>query len=287
MESATSLGVDNPEEESKDLVIYEMTDGMRTSTKLSAADAYIDGGLFALRLIHLLKIFGSKSCYVNVIEERHKLRDNYSSIFSGLKSLFPIYQKYSKNNHVRLKFLGDLDQRLEPHKHEGDFASDLNILEKETENNDEFTAYFLINYSLDWAIKNQEKFKDLPAINQIVRHTKFQLPTGMMLPPFLSDFSSFVYVQQGSSSSTWSDIQLICLISLAIRSMVINRGTQYFKKYNDSEVNTVRIDREIKAHMHHNNLFSVGNRKPMNGKNSSKIKRSIIAGPIGPEIYEF
>ncbi len=286
-EAAGILEIDNPEEESRELVIYEMTDGMRTSTDLSSADAYVDGGRFALRLIHLLKTFGAKSCYFNVIEERHRLRENYRSIFSGLKQLYPLYEKYSEESRVKLRFLGNLEERLEPSVEDGDFASELKRLESKTEGYGDFTAHFLINYSLDWAMQNREQFRDLPVINQIVRHTKFQFPTGMLLPPFLSDFSSCVYVQQGSSGSTWSDVQLTCLIALALRSMVINRGTQYLKKYSKLELDSVRLEREDRIYMRHNNLFTVGKRALPSSKYPPNTKRIIIAGPFGPEIYEF
>lgn len=271
----------------KDLTIYEMTDGMRTTTDLGGADAYFDGGIFALRLIHLLKVLGGKSCYVNVIEERHKLRRNYDSIFGGLRRLYPVYRRYSRENDVRLRFIGDLGETLEPQGTCGDFATDLKALEDETRSGKKFTAFFLINYSLEWAMRHDEGLRNLPAINQIVRHTKLQVPTGMLLPPFLSDYSSCVYVQQGSSSRTWTDSQLSCLVAVALRSMVLNQGTQYLKKYTPFEVAQIRAEREEKLYLAHRHLFGVRGQFSSDKKILHNPKRAIIAGPLGPEIYEF
>jgi hypothetical protein len=178
-----SLDIYKNREEIRDLVIYEMTDGMRTSTRLEGSKAYFDGGVFCIRFIHMLKLLGMSSCYINVIEEKHTLRDNYKNIFDGLRNLFPIYAEYAKENNVRLVFLGDLSGQLEPKGDHGNFSEDLKKLELQTQENTGFTAYFLINYSLNWAIRNESKFTTVPLQDVIIRHTKLQFPTGMMLPP--------------------------------------------------------------------------------------------------------
>ncbi len=262
----------------KDVVIYEMTDGMRTSTQLEGHNAYYDGGVFCLRFIHALRIMGMTSCYVNVIEEKHTRRDNYAAIFEGLKRLYPIYEEYAQKNNVKLGFLGDLAGSLEPKGYEGNFSKALRQLEERTAKNTGFTAYFLINYSLDWAMKNEARFSAMPLLDVTVRHTKFQFPTGMMLPASKSDFCSLIYVQQGSAGTTWSDTQIVQLIALALRSKMLNSGTQYLKSYREGERDAIRCKRESEMFMVHCKLAE---------KESANLKRAILAGPAGPEIYEF
>jgi hypothetical protein len=262
----------------RDVVIYEMTDGMRTSTQLEGHNAYYDGGIFCLRFIHALRIMGMTSCYVNVIEEKHTHRDNYTAIFEGLKRLYPIYEEYAQKNNVKLGFLGDLAGSLEPEGYEGNFSKALRQLEERTAKNTGFTAYFLINYSLDWAMKNEDRFSAMPPLDVTVRHTKFQFPTGMMLPASKSDFCSLIYVQQGSAGTTWSDTQIVQLITLAIRSKILNSGTQYLKSYREGERDAIRSKRESEMFMVHCKLVE---------KKSANLKRAILAGPAGPEIYEF
>jgi hypothetical protein len=277
-----SLGLEHLDSRSKDVVIYEMTDGMRTSTQLEGDNAYFDGGMFCLRFIHMLRILGMSSCYVNVIEEKHTKRDNYTHIFDGLKKLYPIYEEYAQKHNVRLVFLGDLKGSIEPQGYEGNFSGALKHLESKTEKNTGFTAYFLINYSLDWAMKNESRFASMPMLDVTVRHTKFQFPTGMMLPASKSDFCSLIYVQQGSAGTTWSDEQLVQLIALALRSKVLNSGTQYLKSYKEGERDAIRSKRETELYMVHQKLPSEA---PADAATSTK--RAILAGPAGPEIYEF
>ncbi len=283
-----SLEIENIKEGLKDLVIYEMTDGMRTSTRLEGGNAYFDGGVFCLRFIHMLQILGMSSCYVNVIEEKHTHRDNYSHIFDGLKKLFPIYAEYAKKHNVKLVFLGNLNDSLEPKGYKGNFSEDLKKLETITEKNSGFTAYFLINYSLEWAMRNASRFASVPLLDVTVRHTKFQFPTGMMLPSSKSDFCSLIYVQQGSAGTTWSDEQIVQLIAIALRSKLLNSGTQYLKSYREGERDTIRSQRENELFMIHRQI-APEKQSAATGSSGRKhnIKRAILAGPAGPEIYEF
>jgi hypothetical protein len=218
---------------------------------------------------------------VNVIEEKHTRRDNYSHIFEGLRKLYPIYSEYAMVHNVKLVFLGELNGSLEPTGFEGNFAAELRKLEQKTVANTGFTAYFLINYSLDWAMKNESKFAPMPLLDVTVRHTKFQFPTGMMLPASKSDFCSLIYVQQGSAGTTWSDEQIVQLIALALRSKLLNSGTQYLKSYKDGERDAIRSKREHELFMVHSKLADEKSAKVAN------LKRAILAGPAGPEIYEF
>jgi hypothetical protein len=276
-----ALGIEQCDEKLRDVVIYEMTDGMRTSTRLEGDNAYFDGGIFCLRFIHMLRTLGMSSCYVNVIEEKHTRRDNYAHIFEGLRKLYPIYEEYAKEHNVRLVFLGDLNGSLEPKGFEGNFSGALKQLMAKTEKNNRFTAYFLINYSLDWAMKSEAKFAPMPMLDVTVRHTKFQFPTGMMLPAAKSDFCSLIYVQQGSAGTTWSDEQIVKLIAISLRSKLLNSGTQYLKSYKEGERDAIRSKRENELFMIHKKLPSEPTAATQN------TKRAILAGPAGPEIYEF
>lgn len=296
VEACKALGIDRFEKNVKKTVIYEMTDGMRTSTTLEGSEAYFDGGIFSLRFINILRTLGMPACYVNVIEDRHRKRDNYADIFEGLKKLYRVFDKYAKDYGVKFKFLGDLNIQLEPPSVSGNFATDLKALERKTKNNTNFIAYFLINYSLDWAMENESFFMDLPNINVTIRHTKLQFPTGMMLPPSKSDYSSLVYVQQGSAGTTWTDLQLIYLVALALRSKILNEETQYLKQYEEGEREIIRSQREEGLYFVHRKPVaeqSVYGASPKKVKDisasfsfPSQTKRVMLGGPFGPEIYE-
>lgn len=256
----------DPGDKMKDMVIYEMTDGNRTSTSLDGWKRYVDGGLFALRFVHMLDVLGCKSCYVNVTHERHKQRDNYSDIYEGLRQLVDIYREYAKDNDVKLRFMGDRST-MEP-----ELRDAMEKLETLTSNR-RFAIYFLVNYSARWATATGA-LKNLPDANVIVRHTKGYVNGDMWLHGKL-DNNSFVYVQNGSSHQNWSDQQLIYLIALSFRSMILNAGTHYSKTYGGVEAEEIRKKREVELALKHVRLESNPN------------KRVIIFGPFSPEIYEF
>lgn len=280
------LNIDGSEKNMKNLVIYEMIDGMRTSAELSGIEAYIEGGLFSVRLIRFLKFLGAKACYINVTEEKHKQRSNYPEILEALRQLYPFYEEFVKHYKVKCKFLGRIEESLDDTSL---FMKELRVLEEDTASNAGFTACFLINYSLEWSLQNMDLFEELPDINVVIRHTKFQVPTGMLLPPSKSDNTSLVYVQQGAPSRTWSDHQILCLIALALRSMLLNYGTQYTKTYSAKEREEIRTKREIEAVLVHKQLLEETIKlspSPIAEK-VYRNKRVILGTPFGPEIYEF
>jgi len=280
------LSIKSSEGNMRNLIIYEMIDGMRTSADLGDTEAYIEGGFFSARLIYLLKLLGAEACYINVTEEKHKFRLNYPIILNALGELYPFYEKYAESHNIKLKFLGRTDESTDS---TALFMRELRLLENKTANNTGFVACFLINYSLEWAMQNLNLFKTLPNVNVIIRHTKLQAPTGMLLPPSKSDNTSLVYVQQGAPSKTWSDYQILCLIALALKSMLSNEGTQYTKTYQAEETERIKIKREIEATLVHKQLFGEEKMQRVHllGKNSYRIKRAILGTSFGPEIYEF
>lgn len=280
------LNIKSSEENMRNLVIYEMIDGMRTSADLGDTEAYIQGGFFSARLIYLLKLLGAKACYINVTEERHKFRLNYKTILNALRELYPFYEKYAESYNIKYKFLGKIGESTDDTTL---FMTELKLLENKTANKTGFIACFLINYSLEWAMQNLNLFETLPDVNVIIRHTKLQAPTGMLLPPSKSDNTSLVYVQQGAPSKTWSDYQILCLIALALRSMLSNQGTQYTKTYRAKERDIIKRKREIEAILVHKRLLGEENTQRVHllGENSYRTKRAILGTSFGPEIYEF
>jgi len=275
-----NLDIDGSRENMLELVIYDMTDGTRTSTNLEGPDAYFDGGLFVLRLIHFLRTLGAKYSYVNVIHEGHKERVNYKDIYEGMQRHVDLYGEYAKKNNVMLRFVGKYDTNINPKDINHDLRKDLRELEEMTAINAEHTVHFLINYSTRWAAEEgKELFKMLPEANVIVRHAKGYVNGNMWLFGKL-DSNSFVYSQNGSSNINWSDKQIIMLIALCLRSMLLNKGTHMSKKYEADEKDIVREKREIELSFIHKSFYE-------KSKETKFKKRSIIFSSYGPEVYEF
>ncbi len=280
-DACKSLEIDGSKKNMEELVIYDMTDGTRTSTDLEGPEAYFDGGLFVMRFIHSLKILGAKNSYINVIHEGHKDRINYRDIYAGMRRHVDAYREYALENDVRLRFLGKYDEKIDPKDVDDyDLREDLSDLEKLTASNTGHTAYFLINYSSRWAAEEaSESYKALPEANVILRHAKGYVNGDMWLYGKL-DNNSFVYAQNGSSSLTWSDRQMAWLIALCLRSMLLNRGTHLSKKYVAGESDVLRQKREVELSFVHKSFYdeSVEKKRP---------KRVVIFSSYGPEVFEF
>ncbi|VVB96550.1 Uncharacterised protein [uncultured archaeon] len=274
------LNIDGSRKNMEELVIYDMTDGTRTSTELEGAEAYVDGGLFVMRFIHFLKVLGAKNSYINVIHEGHKNRVNYKDIYEGMRRHVEMYREFAKKDNVMLRFVGNYDTRIDPNDTNYDLRKDLKDLERETGISAQHTAHFLINYSTRWAAEAGREFmKTLPEANVILRHAKGYVNGDMWLFGKL-DNNSFVYAQNGSSNINWSDRQIIMLIALCLRSLLLNRGTHMSKKYEGDEKDIVRKKREIELSLTHKSFHD-------SSKESKFRKRVVIFSSYGPEIYEF
>lgn len=274
LEDASRLSIPDPEARIRELVIYEMTDGTRTSSELGGDDAYVDGGVFCLRLIEICRVLGVQNLYVNVIHTRHKLRSNYQDIYRALVRLVSMYSSYATAKKVTLRFLGNREERLNPQSgHESDLQNELTRLEKVTTTPGGLSVYFLVNYSTKWDAASLHD-ESLPKANVIVRHTKGYVNGDMWLFGKLDD-NTFVYVQNGSSSKNWSDAQLVWLIALALRSKFANEGTHYSMDYTGDTKSRIREDREENLDMRHVQLTN------------DPSKRVVLFSPTGPEIYEF
>lgn len=264
--------------EIKNLVIYEMTDGNRTSTNLKGWEGYFDGGIFCLRFIHFAKILGIKNLYINVIHGRHRFRKNFPDIYKALMKLVPVYEKYARENkEIKWIFVGDYKKPIKPEgKKEIDLTEFLEKLEKETAKRKGMRVIFMLNYSTRWLeTEGKEKWERLPEANVILRHCKGYVNGDMWLPGKL-DRNSFMYVQNGSSSQNFTDQQIVYLIAIALRSYLLNKGTHYFKTYTHSEIELIRKKREKELSFIHRTL-----------EKSEFLKRAIIFSKFGPEIYEF
>ncbi len=280
-EACESLEIKESMGDISELVIYDMTDGTRTSTDLEGPEAYFDGGLFVMRFIHIMKILGAKNSYINVIHEGHKNRANYQDIYAGMKQHVDAYRDYALKNDVRLRFLGNYDEKIDPKDvSDYDLREDLTRLEELTSKNAGHTAHFLVNYSSRWAAdKAGDSYNELPDANVILRHAKGYVNGDMWLYGKLSN-NTFVYAQNGSSSVNWSDRQLVWLIALCLRSMLINKGTHLSKTYAEGESHKLREKREEKLSFIHKSFHE-------ESSESKFPKRVVIFSIYGPEVYEF
>jgi hypothetical protein len=264
------LGVHNPERV-RDLALYELTDGTRTTTGLDGAAAYVNGAEFVLRLAHMLNVLGARTMYVITTARRHRARSNYPEIMAALREVVGMYRTFAREAGVRLRFYGDYQSGDAPET--AGFAKALHGLEQETKDNPGLQLICLVDYAADWACSDPA-WQALPPANVMVRHTKGTINEGTWLPGKL-DGNSFVYAQNGSVSDAWSDMDLMHMVGVAVRSMLAAEGFYFTKEYQGDESAEIRRQRETELAFKHERLTA------------QPSKRLVMFSTVGPEVYEF
>jgi len=274
------LEIENFQKHIPKLIMYLMTDGTRTSTNLSEKEAYMDGAEFSARFLEISKIVGCKDCYVNVFEEFHRFRGNYPKIYAALLRVVPIWKQFAIKKGIKLKFVGKLDEPINPEGFKEDLRIHLKELEELTKDND-FGSYIFINFNREWAEKNRHLFKDWPTVNAVIRFTKgLSAPESMWLPGKIR-YESLIYVQQGSSSLNWSDRQLTFLVALALRAMVKNTPFYARKDYQEKDRERIRRLREKETMFINIDFYD----KELDEGKDAKV--AMIFTEVGPERYKF
>ena len=68
--------------------------------------------------------------------------------------------------------------------------------------------------------------------------------------------------RRGRLESCGGAAQLSYLISIALKNMILNRGTQYLKNYSSVEADAIRSERETRMYMVHKKLYKTGAGQP-------------------------
>jgi len=263
-----NISIDTAIEEVKDLVIYEALDGSRSTIISGQSDIRgIEGALFAVNFIHVLRAMGAKTCLIMVHTSYNRARgeDEFKNILSSVKTGAPFIKKYAMENNIHCSCI------CMNEKHEC-----INLLKDVTEStkNGEFCAHFLFDYNEECV--NDEKWRNiienLPDINVHIRHTKFQFSGGWI--PGKMARSVFLYSQNGTTYSHWETDELVSMVVLALLAKLLHKDEMLDKIYTTTDEISERYElRELK-------LFN----KVIQLRNNPK-KLFIIGSPIG--VYQF
>jgi hypothetical protein len=256
----------------EDVAPYVLTDGTRTSTALTGAEAYLDGARYVLRLASLHQSLGGHVMYALTTGRKHRVRDNYDEIFVAIRRALPLVRSVAMEEGLRISFYGDYT--TSPSAEAARFADEARRVEADTAAHPGLRLVILVDYAADFAARDAA-WRDLPQANVILKHTKGQINDGLWLPEKLRE-NSFVYAQNGSMSSNWSDHDLAYLLATLCRSHQNHAGLQYGKSYvRTGERDAIRRAREEELSFVHRAL-----RDPWS-------KRVVLFSGVGPEVYEF
>ena len=254
--------------EIKDLVIYDILDGTR-STLISKhpISNKLESGLYALNFIHTLKSLCAKNCYIMIHTSYNRGRGakEFKNVLEKILAGAPFIKKYAIQNSVCCLCIGINDKY--------EYNSILKNINESTKNGN-FNSIFLFDYNEEWSLTKEGHniLHNLPDIDVFIRHTKFQI-SGGWIPGKMSK-SVFLYTQNGSTYSNWDSEELVALISLALLAKLLHKGEMLNKSYSsEEEINQRYILRESK----------LLNRVIALRENPKKL--FMIGSPIG--VYQF
>jgi len=264
-----NTSVEDAQESVKELIIYDILDGSRTSlTSKPFIEPKDDIPLFSIALIHTLRVLGAKSCVIMIHTSYNRERgeEELGRVLNIIKSGAELIKQYSTEHDVRCKCLC-MNKNYE-------LIDLLKDVEQQTQNGI-FNAYFLFDYNEEWCV-TEEGFNILnvlPDINVHVRHTKFQ-PSGGWIPGKMRK-SAFLYSQNGTVYSNWEPDELVALVAMALLTKKFNEKEMLSKTYLDfNEIRQRYVKREV-------NLF----REVIRLREGTK-KLFIFGSPIGTyQIY--
>ena len=232
--------VEDAQESVKELVLYDILDGSRTSlTSKPFIEPKDDIPLFSIALIHTLRVLGAESCVImiNTSYNRERGEKEFKRVLNTVKSGAEIIKQYSIEHGIRCNCL------CMNKKHE--LIDLLKDIEQQTQDGT-FNAYFLFDYNEEWSATKEgyNILNTLPDINVHVRHTKFQ-PSGGWIPDKMKE-SAFLYSQNGTVYSNWKSDELVALVAMALLAKKFNEGEGLSKVYSSyDEIRYRYIKREV------------------------------------------
>jgi len=254
-----------------ELVVYSILDGHRSGlpSNYPLKYGYIEGAVFAIRWAKILQSLGAnKQVFMIHTERNRKTEERMAAILGGIQEIAGYFIGTALEAGIRLHYNGH-------GVHDSYELSPIVETAEGITSNGTYDLHFLLNYSEEWAVRNLEEVQKIPDFTTIVRFTKGHL--GGVWIPTKANYASFIYCQNASVSNNWSDVQLIFLSLLALKSYIVNNGTIGSRQYARNEREEIYERRELNA-AHGWVPVYLGNSLP---------KRSIMFFSEGPVTYEF
>ncbi len=267
-ETEIDISVSTALAEFKNLMIYEALDGSR-STVISNQnfDRGIEGALYVINFIHIIKTLGAKTCLIMIHTSynRKRTKNDFKNVLIDIESGATLVKKYAIENNICCSCIC-LNENHEL----------INLLKDVSDSTKagKFYAYLLFDYNEEWVMneKGQNIIKILPNIDVHIRHTKFQFSGGWI--PGKMSRSVFLYSQNGTTFSNWESDEIVTLMALALLTKLLHSGELLTKTYaTKKEIYQRYTSRELK-------LFN----KVINLRENPK-KLFMIGSPIG--MYQF
>jgi hypothetical protein len=209
----------------KDLVLYDIPDGTRSTLSVpTAMDVETDAGMYCLALVHTLASLGAPKAVLltHTIYNRERGPEDTKRFLGIMAHGVEPFRGYARRHKIRMQLHG---------LHEGYELGPLLSKAFPAPASPKFDAHFLLDYEEEWFLTPQGRalLETLPDIDVVVRHTKLQVSGGWI--PMRMRKSAYMYSQNGSLNSNWSFDEYASMIAVAYLAKIVHSGEALNKKY--------------------------------------------------------
>ena len=219
------IGVERALSELRDLVIYEIPDGTRTTLTFNEKmDVEADAGMWCLSFIHTLRSLGARKSVMMTHTAYNMGRGEAERqrIISVVERGIAPMADYCAANDINARLVG---------MSEGYELSESLVAAFPERKESEFDAIFLVDYREEFFLEDRgrELLSELPDVDVVVRHTKMHISGGWL--PTKTLHSTYLYSQNGTLYSNWTYDEHVALVGTALLAKLLNKGETLTKTY--------------------------------------------------------
>ena len=212
-------------DEIKDLVLYDIPDGTRSTLSVPASmDVETDAGMYCLNLVHTLASLGAERTVLltHTVYNRERGPDDTKRFLEILERGVEPFRGYARRHRIAMHLAG---------LHDGYELAPLLSKAFPPPENPKCHAHFLVEYEEEWFLTPEGRalLDTLPDIDVVIRHTKLQVSGGWI--PQRMRKSAYMYSQNGSLNSNWSYDEYAAMVAVAYAAKLLHRGEALSKKY--------------------------------------------------------
>lgn len=220
-----SIDADRALAEMKDLVVYDIPDGTRSTLSVPVVhDIETDAGMYCLSLVHTLASLGVRTNVIltHTAYNRERGPEDTKRFLQILAHGIEPFRGYARRHGVAIRLHG----LRAGYELESSFRSAFPVPSQPS-----FDAHFLLDYEEEWFLTEEGRafLEALPEIDVVVRHTKLQVSGGWI--PIRMRKSAYLYSQNGTLHSNWTFEEYAAMAAVAYLTKVLHKGEALSKTY--------------------------------------------------------
>jgi len=219
------IGVERALLEMRDLVVYDIPDGTRTTLTMNKnMDVQLDAGMWCLAFAHTLRSLGARKVVLmtHTAYNRERGCADTQRILTTIERGIAPMADYCSRNKLRVNITGMSD--------EYELGESVRAAFPPVVDSD-FEISFLVDYREEFFLEEEGRrsFSSLPEIDVVIRHTKLHISGGWL--PTKTLHSTYLYSQNGTLYSNWTYDEQVALVAVALLAKQLNDGEILTKTY--------------------------------------------------------